>query len=445
MAVDQSAASVVLESTFPEDAGTPKLDTRAIAAVILGNALEFYDFTTYSFFAVFIGDAFFPSQDAFTRLMGSLAAFGIGYVARPIGGVFIGAYADRAGRKPAMVLTIALMAVGMLMLVVTPGYATIGIAAPVLVVLGRLVQGFALGGEVGPSTAYLLEAAPSAKRGFITSWQLASQGIATLIAGAVGFTMSLILSQPEMQSWGWRVPFIVGLAIVPVGLIIRTHLPETAGMESSAAHKAEHSASRIFARLIRDHARTMIAATAVIAAGAVSGAVGYYMTSYAKVTLHLSESVSIAATLMLGVASVIFCLLGGWAADRFGRKPVMIVPRALLAIAAYPAYYLMVHQPSAWSVFSMTALISALSSLCSSAAIVAIPESLPRAVRSAGLAIAYAFSVTIFGGSTQLFVAWLIKVTDDPLSPAYYLIIASVVGVIAPFFMKETGHRPLMD
>ena len=427
------------------DAGKPALDRRAVAAVILGNALEFYDFTTYSFFAVFIGKAFFPATDEVTSLLLSVATFGIGFLTRPIGGVLIGAYADRAGRKPAMLLTIGMMAVGMVMLAATPSYATIGIAAPILVVLGRLIQGFALGGEVGPSTAYLLEAAPPKKRGYFTSWQLASQGVATLLAGAIGYIMSIVLSQGALESWGWRVPFILGIAIVPVGLVIRNQLPETAGRDSSAAEKAEESTAGVLKRLIRDHRGIMLAAMAIITAGAVSNAAGAYMTSYAKTTLHLPESTSIAATLMLGLASLIFCLLGGWLSDRYGRKVVMIVPRALLVLIAYPAYDLMVNHPSATTVFAATGLISALSSICSSAAIVAIPESLPRAVRSAGLAIAYAIGVAIFGGTAQLVVTWLIQRTGDPLSPAYYLLAASLLGVIAPFFMKETGRKPLMD
>jgi MFS family permease len=428
-----------------ETAGKPHLDRRAVAAVILGNALDFYDFTTYSFFAVFIGKAYFPAGDDVTSLLYSVATFGIGFLTRPIGGIIIGAYADRAGRKPAMLLTIALMAVGMLMLAVTPSYAAIGIAAPALVVLGRLVQGFALGGEVGPSTAYLLEAAPPSKRGYITSWQLASQGVATLLAGAVGLSLSLVLPQAALEDWGWRVPFVLGIAIVPVGIIIRRHLPETAGAVHTAISHAEGTSVAVLKRLIARHRGPMIAAMAVISAGAVSNSAGAYMTSYAKTILHMPESTSIAATLMLGVASLIFCLVGGWLADRFGRRVIMIVPRALLVLIAYPAYYFMVHAPSALSIFAATGVISALSSICSSAGIVAIPESFPRAVRSAGLAISYAFSVSIFGGTTQLVVTWLIKVTGDPLSPAYYLLAASMLGVIAPFFMQETSREPLID
>ena len=198
---------------------------RGVVAAVIGNTLEFYDFTTYAFFAVTIGRTFFPAGDAWVSLLASVATFGIGFVTRPIGGVVIGAYADRAGRKPAMMLTIALMAIGMLMLALTPGYATIGLAAPVLVVIGRLIQGFALGGEVGPSTAYLIESAPPGRRGLYASWQIASQGLATLCAGTIGVLLSLGLSADQMQAWGWRIPFLLGLLIIPVGIYIRRAMP----------------------------------------------------------------------------------------------------------------------------------------------------------------------------------------------------------------------------
>ena len=207
-----------LDVTPAHAAGSePVIPTSAVIATVLGNALEFYDFTTYAFFAVMIGRAFFPAQDPFISLLLSVAAFGVGFITRPLGGIVIGAYADRAGRKPAMMLSISLMATGMVLLAATPSYAAIGLAAPILVVVARLVQGFALGGEVGPSTSYLLEAAPAGRRGQYGAWQIASQGAASALAGLLGVLLSWLLDAGEMQSWGWRIPFIVGIAIVPRG------------------------------------------------------------------------------------------------------------------------------------------------------------------------------------------------------------------------------------
>ena len=324
---------------------TPKLERKAVAAIVLGNALEFYDFTIYAFFAKPIGEAFFPAKDATDSLLASLALFGIGYVMRPIGGVVIGAYADRAGRKPAMLITIALMAVGMLMLALSPGYATLGVSAQVIVIAGRLIQGFALGGEVGPSTAYLLEAAPPAHRGFVASWQIASQGCAALVAGLVASALALTVGEQAMAQWGWRIMFGLGIAVVPVGLIIRSHLPETAGVEAGAAK--EGSTRAVVVRLVRDHGRLLFLTFLVIAASTVSNLVGTNMPVYAETTLGLTATVSNAVPIALGLASIGFPLLGGWLADRIGRRPVMIVPRVLIAVLVVPAFAWLVSRPSA--------------------------------------------------------------------------------------------------
>ena len=426
-------------TTVPAD--HPPLERRAVAAVILGNALEFYDFTTYAFFATSIGETFFPSKDPMASLLSSLAIFGIGFITRPIGGIVIGAFADRAGRKPAMLLTIAMMAIGMLMLAATPSYATIGVWAQVIVIAGRLIQGFALGGEVGPSTAYLLEAAPPRQRGFIASWQIASQGMASLFAGSVGFLLAVTLSKESMQEWGWRVPFLIGIAIVPVGLVIRNHLPETAG--EGADDGAAASTMDVLRRLVRDHGRLLLVNFLVIMAATVSNFVGTNMPTYAKSTLGLSLAASTGTTIALGAASIVFPLFGGWLADRIGRRPVMIWPRVAIVVLAIPSFYLLVEHPSATSVYAVTFLLSALSSINAAAVIVGIPESLPKAVRSAGLSIVYAFSVTVFGGTTNYVVNKLIAVTGDKLAPAYYLVAISVVGAIAAFMMPETRGKSL--
>ena len=415
---------------------------RGVAAAVIGNTLEFYDFTTYAFFAVTIGKTFFPTGDAWISLLASVAIFGVGFVTRPIGGVFIGAYADQAGRKPAMILTIALMAVGMLMLALTPGYDTIGVAAPILVVLGRLIQGFALGGEVGPSTAYLIESAPAGKRGFYASWQLASQGIAILAAGTIGLILSLILSSAQMQLWGWRIPFLLGLLIIPVGLYIRRAMPETAG--EGHGH-AEASTGAVLAELFKSHGGTLALVVPATLCSTVSVYVSNYMTTYAIGTLKLSSSVSIAATAMIGVCTLVFSLISGGLSDRYGRRPLMIVPRVLLVLAAYPAFLLMVKSPGALSLLTMSGLLATLNSLSAAASLVAIPELLPKNVRSAGLSVAYAFVVTVFGGTTQLVITWLIGATGDPLAPAYYLIGTSILGALAMLAFPETRTKKLAE
>jgi MFS family permease len=430
-----------MNSSYPPLPKITGLNHKAIAAVVLGNALEFYDFTIYAFFAVSIGYAFFPAKNATDSLLASLALFGIGYVMRPIGGMLIGAFADRAGRKPAMMLTIVLMATGMLMLALCPSYASLGSTAQVIVIIGRLIQGLALGGEVGPSTSYLLEASPPDTRGFIASWQIASQGCAALAAGLIATALTFSIGEHAMAEWGWRVMFMLGIAIVPVGFIIRSNLPET--MENAAEHPTLQNLWSVLCLLIRDHGKLLVLMFLVIGASTVSNSIGTNMPVYAKSTLGLTETISSSAPIALGTASVLFALLGGLLADRFGRRPIMIWPRIIILILAFPAFYWLARQPTAPHLYTVTFVMAALSSVNAAAIIVGIPESLPMNVRSTGLSIVYALSVSIFGGSTNYIVNKLIAVTGDKLLPAYYLIGFSVIGTIAAVMIRETRNNPI--
>lgn len=426
-----------MASLDKEKNGHSKLKHGTIAAVVLGNALEFYDFTVYAFFAVPIGEAFFPSKNATESLLASLALFGVGYIMRPIGGVFIGAFADKAGRKPAMLLTIILMALGMLLLAITPQYAIWGSGAQIIVIAARLMQGLALGGEVGPSTAYLLEAAPNTHRGFIASWQIASQGCAALFSGLIASGLTWMIGDRAMNDWGWRVMFLVGISIVPVGFMIRNNLYEV--MDEAA--DTFRSTKVILGTLIRHHWKLLCLTFLVIAASTVSNSIGTNMPVYAKSTLGLTETVSSAVPIALGAASILFPLVGGFLADRIGRKPILIWPRAAIIILAIPTFYWLVQKPTAFTVYGATFLMSALSSINAAAIIVGIPEALPRAVRSAGLSIVYALSVSIFGGSTNYIINKLIVVSGNKLVPAYYLVAFSIVGTIAAILLPETRGK----
>ncbi len=417
----------------------PVATREAVLACVLGNALEFYDFTTYAFFAVAVGGAFFPAHDPVVSLLISVATFGVGFVTRPLGGLVIGAFADHAGRKPAMMLTITLMAAGMLILALTPPFSVIGYAAPVIVVAARLLQGFALGGEVGPATAYLVETAPDDRRGRIASWQIASQGAAMLVAGVLGFALSHSLSGEAMAQWGWRVAFLLGLAIVPAGLYIRNRLPESA---HGRAGKRD-SGRQVLRRLLLGHPRPLALGLVAIMTSTISTYVGIYMTTYAETALHLKTPTAITAPLIGGGTTLVFALLGGWLADRYGRKVVMLLPRVLLILAIYPAFLFLNGHPSLATLLLTTGLMSVLGSLSSAAVIVAIPESLPESVRASGLSTAYAFAITVFGGTTQCVLAWLIGVSHDPLAPAWYMIVSGILGVIAMALMPETRGRPL--
>ncbi|GAB0113319.1 MFS transporter [Acidisoma sp. C75] len=422
----------------PRTSAAPPAAT--VFACVLGNALEFYDFTTYTFFAVEIGRSFFPAHDPVVSLLISVATFGVGFFTRPLGGLVIGALADHAGRKPAMLLTIGLMAFGMLMLGLMPPFSAIGYAAPVLVVIARLIQGFALGGEVGPATSYLVEIAPDDRRGRLASWQIASQGCALLSAGLIGFLLAHSLSPAAMAGWGWRIALLLGLSIVPGGLYIRSRLPETV---AAGAAIRRRGAGRVLAQLLIGYPRPLILGLVAIMASTISAYVGLYMTTYGETALHLKPPAAIAAPVISGLTTIVFALAGGWLADRIGRKIVMLAPRILLILLIYPAFLFLDGHPATVTLLCTTGLMSVLGSLSSAALIVAIPEMLPAAVRASGLSTVYAFAVTVFGGTTQFVLAWLIGVSGDPLSPAWYMIGSGILGVIAMALMPETRGRPL--
>jgi len=414
----------------------PVLSRWAIAAAVAGNAIEFFDFLAYSFYSVYIGRAFFPSRDEFFSLLLSLATFGVGFVMRPLGGFVIGAFADRAGRRPAMVLTISLMTVGTMGVALTPSYASIGMAAPAILVIARLVQGLALGGEVGPSTALLLEAAPSGRSGAWVSWQGASQGAATFMAGVTGLVLASTLDKGQMAAWGWRVPFLLGLLIVPLGVYIRRSLPET--LEAGDTPGRETGVVRV---LWSDHRPALWLGLTIVMCQTISAYVCSYMTTYALTALAMPASIAMVATVMTGAATIVGARAGGILSDRVGRRPVMIGTRVLLVVIIYPAFLLLSHSATVWTLGAVSAVLALLTSSGTAATMVAIVELFPSAVRSSGMSITNAVSVSLFGGTTQFVNAWLIGETGNKLSPAYYVFVSSVIGLWAMFKMPEGRRR----
>lgn len=418
----------------------PEFKKRHIAAVVIGNALEFYDFLTYSFFSVYIGRAFFPSTEGRESLLLSLATFGIGFVARPIGGIVIGTMGDRIGRKPAMVLSFTLMGIAITGLALTPSYATIGIAAPILVVIFRLLQGFALGGEVGPTTAFLVEAAPPQHRGFYSSLQYTTQDLAILTAGIVGTVLASYMNEQELQDWGWRIAMLLGALIVPFGLALRRSLPESLHAADDAALAPDATAGTItrFERL-RPYLRIAVLGLIMLAGGTMVSYVINYLTTYALDSLHLAAQYAFGATVTSGLCGVLLEPVSGWLSDRYGRKPVMMIPWALLLITVLPAFALMDQLRTAEALYGATAVLAILAALATPPVLTSISESLPPSIRSGTLAIIYAFAISIFGGSTQFTVTWLIDVTGNPLAPAWYSMAAVIIGLIAMIGLRESA------
>src|SRR6201996_6509563 len=282
---------------------------RAAFAATVGNMLEFYDFITYSFFAIQIGHAFFPAQSEYGSLMLSLATFGAGFVTRPIGGIVLGIYSDRVGRRPAMLVSFALMGGAILLLACTPSYNSIGIAAPVIAIIARMAQGFALGGEVGPTTAYLIEIAPPERRGLVVAWQPTSQEIAATTGALVGVILSKTMTPEMLESTGWRVAFLIGAACLPFGLWMRRRLPETIPQGEDAVERASHLA------LARRHVGVIALAVMILASGTISTYVTQYMTTYARNTLHVGSSLAFTVSLVSNGLGIVGVLIGGGLAD----------------------------------------------------------------------------------------------------------------------------------
>jgi MFS family permease len=401
-----------------------------VAAVVAGNALEFYDFLTYSFFSIQIGQTFFPSQNPYANLMASLATFGAGFLTRPVGAFFIGRMGDRVGRKPAMLVTFGLMGAGMLGLALTPGYHRIGLAAPILAIAFRLIQGFALGGEVGPSTAYFIEASPPERRGFYVSLQYASQQAAVLSAGLLAVFLASRLSAQQLTDWGWRVCFLAGVAIVPFGLILRTRLVETLGETAS-----ERAAPARFAT----YRRLVVLSFFILTAGTIASYTLDYMSTYAQATLGMPTDISLGATVAHGLAGLVFAVVGGVLSDRFGRKPVMIAGGLATLVIVLPAFVVLGQLRTGAALYIASALIGAVYAIGAAAALSATTEQLPKAARSAALAFTYALAISCFGGSTQFVVHGLTHLTGSPLTPAYYMMASGLIGLVAMVLMRESA------
>lgn len=410
-----------------------KPPAKAIAAAVAGNALEFYDFIIYSFFSVYIAKSFFPNDDKFISLLTAVAVYGVGFFTRPLGGLLIGTYADKKGRRAAMILTVTLITIGTLGLAATPSYESIGIAAPIIVLLARLVQGLALGGEVGPASSMLIESAPSNQRAFYASWQMASQGIAVAVGGVVGYVVSATLSSEQLASWGWRIPFLVSLALIPIAVYIRRALPET------LEEPAYHSDSQIIKIIFTRYRKEVILGILALMSTAITAQVGNYMTTFAINTLELNPAVAQISTVLGGIMMFLFSLLAGFLADKYGRKSIMLWPRVALMLLIVPMFYMLVKTESVAMLLLVTMTVTLLTGMSGASSLVAIPEMMPIALRATGVSLIYAIGVTLFGGTAQFVLTWLIE-HFGAVSPAYYVVVTSVFSIIAMLMMPETRH-----
>jgi len=416
---------------------SPRIPVLHVVAIVLGNGLEFYDFLSYAIFAVYIGKAFFPSHDPSANLILSLATFMVGFVTRPIGGIVLGILGDRLGRKPAMVLSFVLIGIAMLGIALTPGYAQIGFAAPVLLVCFRLIQGFALGGEVGPNSAWLIEAAPPERRGFYGSLQYATQNAALLLSSCVGLLLSSVLNAVDLASWGWRVAFLLGVIIVPFGILIRRRLPET--LHTGAQGKLDPE----LAAGIRPFARVIALSFVLLGCVTIGAYVIAYMTTFALNTLHLAAGIAFGVNVVTSLTGLLADCAGGALGDRFGRKPVMMLFSFLLLLTIMPVFWTITHVNSTPLLYVLMGMLSVIFEFCSVQVIVSFTESVPARIRSGTVAVIYAFSISIFGGSTQFIITWLIRETGSPLAPGWFWTGAAFLFVIAVFALAESAPAKL--
>ncbi|WP_106854365.1 MFS transporter [Caballeronia novacaledonica] len=402
-----------------------------VVATSVGNALEWFDIAIYAFFAVYIAKNFFPTVNETASMLLTFGSFGASYLVRPLGGMVLGAYADKRGRKAALLLTVGLMMVGTAIIALIPTYAKIGLVAPVGVFVARLIQGFSAGGEFGASTAMLIEHAPH-RRGLLASWQFATQGLATLMASVFGFALAKLMPADALAAWGWRLPFFFGLLIGPAGLYLRRYLEDAPDFT-----EAKHTATPIRDVLGTQKVLLLIS----IGALTVSTAVNYllqYVPTFAIRELHLDASTGFAASIVAGVILTVVTPFAGYLSDRIGRLKQMSVTAALFLVTGYPAFSYVVNHVSVSALFVLVGWLALLKAIYFGALPALMSEIFPVSTRATGMSIGYNVGVTIFGGFTPAIVIWLLSATGSKSAPSFYLMFTAVLSLATLLAISKT-------
>lgn len=411
---------------------------RAVVAATVGNVLEWYDFSVYAYFAATIGRKFFPSGDPTAELLATFLVFGLGFIVRPLGGIVIGRIGDTRGRRTALVLTIMLMAAGTALIGLLPTHAEIGLAAPLLLVVARLLQGFSAGGEWGGSTAFMVEWAPPDRRGWVGSFQQMSVAGGLLLGSAIGAFLSTVLPAETMESWGWRLPFLFGAVLGFVGQYLRRNVEETPAYRAAEQRQAtepEGGASNVSLAL-----RAFLFT--------VHWTVSYYIVltylqSFTQTRLGLGRASALWANAIGLVVLIVLIPFAGRLSDRIGRKPLLLASCAAFVVLPWPLFDWMLASPGFGAVAAAHVILSAAIALFSGPGPAAIAEIFPTRSRSAWMSASYALAVAIFGGFAPYIATWLIANTGNPVSPTWYVILAAIVSGIAIARLPETAHRPL--
>lgn len=410
---------------------------RAVIRVVSGNFLEMYDFMVFGYYASAIARAFFPSHSEFASLMLSLMTFGAGFLMRPLGALLLGAYIDHHGRRRGLIVTLALMSVGTLSIAIVPGYQTLGLLAPLLVLAGRLLQGFSAGAELGGVSVYLAEIATPGHKGFYVSWQSGSQQVAVVFAALLGVLLSSVLRPEQLEGWGWRVPLLVGCTIIPLLFVIRRSLEET---EEFLARSRRPSASEIF-RSTLAHWRIVLRGVMLVTMTTVSFyTITAYTPTFGKQVLHLTTGASLGVTLCVGLSNLFWLPVMGGLSDRIGRRPLLVGSTLLAAATSYPVMAWLVAHPSFGHLLLVELWLSFIYGSYNGAMVVHLTEIMPVDVRTAGFSLAYSLATAIFGGFTPAISTWLIHATGNRAMPGVWVSCAAAVGLAAA--LASGGRQP---
>ena len=409
---------------------------KTVFRVASGNFLEMYDFMIFGYFSSAIGRAYFPATSEFASLMFSLTTFAVGFMIRPLGAIFLGAYIDHIGRRKGLLLTLALMSVGTLTIALVPGYETIGLFAPIVVVLGRLCQGFSAGVELGGVSVYLSEIATPGHKGFYVSWQSGSQQVAVAFAGVLGYLLSNFMRPEELQAWGWRIPLIIGCLIIPFIYLIRRTLQET---DEFAARTHHPTPSEIYASLLT-HWRIVLTGVSLVVMTSVSFyTITAYTPTFGKEILKLTQSDSLLVTLCVGLSNLFWLPVMGSLSDRVGRRPLLVTFAAIAILTAYPAMTWLVSEPTFTKLLIVELWLSFIYASYNGAMVVHLTEIVPSEVRTAGFSLAYSLATTI-GGSTPAIVTYLIHETGNRAMPGAWISLAAGIALIAIWLSRPSLH-----
>jgi metabolite-proton symporter len=411
----------------------PKLG--AVLRVASGNFLEMYDFIVYGYYAVYIGKTFFPAGSEFASLMLSLMTFGAGYLMRPIGAIVLGAYIDRKGRRQGLIVTLGLMAVGTLTIAATPSYASIGLAAPIIVVMGRLLQGLSAGVELGGVSVYLAEIATPGRRGFYCSWQSASQQLAVVFTALIALVLTGLVTAEQMGAWGWRVPLLIGCLIIPVILFLRRSLEETPAFQKMEHHARK--AADVF-RVVAENWRIVLSGMMLVVFTTTSFyLITAYTPTFGKQALHLDARAAFLVTLCVGLSNFLWLPIAGSLSDRVGRRPLVTTVPILALLTAYPAMSWLVSSPSFSHLLAVELWFSALFGFYNGGMVPMLVEIMPASVRTAGFSLAYSLATAVFGGFTPAICTYLIERTGNKAAPALWLMTAACVSLIGVFLSRK--------